>query len=385
MARMSFHSFDSPTRSWGYIACTVVAIHISLITLSFFAESSTPPPSQKTSRLVVQTVDLSPDTLLALVPTPLLPNPIKRSPLPPHPLDKTPLPPTPLERKTMKQEPLTPARTPDVPPRPAPTPEPEPEPKPEIKESAAELQGVKPTPKAPPLKKPEPARKSQTTPKSTEPATSKSPKPVKKVDAKAKKSPTSSKKTGPPSKPTPKKTPPPAKNDELKKKQAEEVEAQKQKLEAEAQKKKAELERQQKFLADAQEKMSKIGGNRNQTSQKTTSSSLSSLPNAIADLHIEALPAAKGAPPLSQREVTYRDELVGRLKLQLKLPEYGDVKVSLTLNRSGGVDKVTILSAESSANKKYIEKTLPNLSFPAFGANFDSLPQYTFTITLSNE
>lgn len=377
---MSFHSFD-PSRSWGFIASFVVAIHVSLITLSFFVESSNPPP-QEATRFIVQTVDLSSDSqsLLALEPNPLPPNPIKRSPLPPHPIDNIPLPSIPLERKTMKQEPITPARIPEVPPRPAPTLEPE------AKESGTEIPATPLTPKAPPPKKPEPIRKSATAPKTAEPA--------KKVDAKAKKKATSSKKTGPPqpikkvmvpAKPIPAKTtvPPSKAAEDLKKKQAEEAE--RQKLEAEAEKKKAELERQQKLLADAQEKMSKIGSKRSPSNATATASSLHSLPSAISDLHVEALPAAKGAPALTSREATYRDELAGRLRLLLKLPEYGEVKISLTLNRSGGVDKVVILSAESSNNKKYIEKMLPTLQFPPFGNNFESLSQYTFNINLSNE
>lgn len=59
--------------------------------------------------------------------------------------------------------------------------------------------------------------------------------------------------------------------------------------------------------------------------------------------------------------------------------------MNLTLNRSGKVAKVAIISAESIVNSKYIEKTLPELSFPAFGTNFAAASEYTFMITLSNE
>lgn len=388
MSRMSFHSFDSPS-SWRLITFTVIAIHVCLIALSLFVESSSPLPQQAPTRLVVQTVDLSPDTLLAFEPTPLPPNPIKRSPLPAHPLDKTPLPPTPLEHKTMpkrEEQIKTPPRIPEVPPRPAPTPEPEAEVNPSDSSKIVKpvpQKTVKPPPLVPPPKKPAPIRKSQTikkdeSEKKKESAPKKKETPTKKASTPAQKNGT-----------TPKKNPPPSTNkaiEDLKRKQEEEEATEKQRFAAETQKKKAELERQQKLIADAQEKMKKVTATRTQEStKKTTAASLSSLPNAISSLQIEALPASKGAPPLSQREATYRDELAGRLKLLLKLPEYGDVKVNLTLNRSGGVDKVVVVNTESSANRKYIEKILPTLSFPPFGANFDSLTQYTFVITLSNE
>jgi len=71
--------------------------------------------------------------------------------------------------------------------------------------------------------------------------------------------------------------------------------------------------------------------------------------------------------------------------LLLRLPDYGDVKVNLTLDRTGKVFKISVINAESVANRKYIEKALPEMSFPEFGTNFASAAEYTFAITLSNE
>ena len=88
---------------------------------------------------------------------------------------------------------------------------------------------------------------------------------------------------------------------------------------------------------------------------------------------------------LNDKEIGYRDELAGRLKLLLRLPEFGEVKIKLTLSRAGKVAKVSIVSAESAANRTYIEKTIPTLSFPSFGNNFGTLPEYTFLISLSND
>lgn len=85
-----------------------------------------------------------------------------------------------------------------------------------------------------------------------------------------------------------------------------------------------------------------------------------------------------------ERENSYREEIASRLKLQLSLPEYGEVKIKLTLNRLGRVEKVTIVSSESSMNREFVEKMLPAMMFPAFGTNFEKAQTYTFTITLGN-
>ena len=67
------------------------------------------------------------------------------------------------------------------------------------------------------------------------------------------------------------------------------------------------------------------------------------------------------------------------------MPEYGDIKIKLTLNRQGKVTKIIVTSSASVANRQYIEKVLPSLTFPVFGAPFGDAKDYTFTITLSNE
>lgn len=148
---------------------------------------------------------------------------------------------------------------------------------------------------------------------------------------------------------------------------------------------KAAQARRQELLAQAQERIAKIGVSRDKLSPgKSPAMPVSAPPSAITTLHIDGL-AGANAPVLSDREVRYRDELAGRLKLLLRLPEYGEVKIKLTLERSGKVAKVVVVSAESAINRKHIEKTLPSLTFPAFGINFTNAEQYTFVVTLSNE
>lgn len=80
----------------------------------------------------------------------------------------------------------------------------------------------------------------------------------------------------------------------------------------------------------------------------------------------------------------YEEELIARLKILLKLPEMGDVKVTLTLNRQGKVVKTEIISAANLMNRKAIEAQLPTIQFPPFGKTFVGENTHTFTITLTN-
>jgi colicin import membrane protein len=82
---------------------------------------------------------------------------------------------------------------------------------------------------------------------------------------------------------------------------------------------------------------------------------------------------------------SYHDELVQRLKLALQLPEYGEVKLELTLNRSGKVVKLKCVQAKSRKNANYLEKMIPSVTFPPFGHNFTNEKQHTFRLRLSED
>lgn len=143
--------------------------------------------------------------------------------------------------------------------------------------------------------------------------------------------------------------------------------------------------KQRELLAKAQESFAKIGQNKSKPiSTSSNNDWAKKMPGQITNLEIDALPSGE-MTALSSKEMGYRDEIASRLKLLLSLPEYGEVKVKLTLERTGKVNKVAIVSAESKLNRTYIENTLPAMSFPHFGSNFDGLSQYTFLINLSND
>jgi colicin import membrane protein len=143
--------------------------------------------------------------------------------------------------------------------------------------------------------------------------------------------------------------------------------------------------KQRQLLNKAQESIAKISQSRDKViATKATNLPGPSVPGHVESLHIDALPTVE-LKSLSKSEVGYCDELATRLKLMLRLPEYGDVKVKLTLDRAGQFIKVAVMKAESTANRSYIEKTLPTMRYPSFGGNFGDLAEYTFVITLSNE
>lgn len=97
-------------------------------------------------------------------------------------------------------------------------------------------------------------------------------------------------------------------------------------------------------------------------------------PSKLGVLNIES-----GGPPGYQRA------LASKLRSLLTLPEFGDVKLKLTLARTGKVVKIEILSAKSKRNQSYVEEHLAGATMPAFGENFNGSNQETFTLTLKSE
>lgn len=209
-------------------------------------------------------------------------------------------------------------------------------------------------------------------PKPASPQKKKAPQPVKKSEAKK----------PPPKKPEPAK---PKKAPENKPKPAQ-AKAQPKKappkpdpaVEAANAKRRDHLDQAQKNIAKIAERRDKI------TANKSASTTIANVPGKIESLQIDAL-IGDSKETYTKQEVGYHEELASRLKLLMRLPDYGEVKVKLTLERSGKFVDVNIVHAESSANRKYVEKTLPKLSYPGFGSNFGDERQHTFSIILSND
>lgn len=77
--------------------------------------------------------------------------------------------------------------------------------------------------------------------------------------------------------------------------------------------------------------------------------------------------------------------LAQTLKNELELPEYGDVKLELTVLNNGRVTKLRVLHASSEMNKHYLELKLPNFLFPPFSEGLKNEREHTFTLTFCNE
>lgn len=220
-----------------------------------------------------------------------------------------------------------------------------------------------------------PEKKKPTPPPKPKPAP---PKPVKKEPAPIKKP------APPPPKPVkkePSKEEKAAKEAEIakQKKIEEQRKAEEAKQKKIAQEKEAARQKRLELLSQAKDKMVQS----NPSKPEIAFNSLSDTPKLIENLQIDALPTSSGLPELNAKEISYRDEVAYRLKIGLKLPDYGEIKIKLTLQKTGKVAQVQIVSSKSEKNKQYVEKVVPTLSFPSFGGQFDGASEYTFLITLT--
>lgn len=104
---------------------------------------------------------------------------------------------------------------------------------------------------------------------------------------------------------------------------------------------------------------------------------------APLSLQIDAPEVA--AVPSTQIEQDYIAVLTETLHASLHLPEFGEVKIELTLNQDGTVAKLRVLKTESVQNRKYLEAELPRLKFPFFRGSYAKQTAHTFTLTFCNE
>ena len=229
------------------------------------------------------------------------------------------------------------------------------------------------------------------------------PLPAKELPTKEKKlvKPTSApikKKPDPPKTP-PKKTPIMKKNEGQDKKiKAEKEKARKEKEEkarkaaqkeqeriAQENKERAEKKRQEALLKE------KLASAQNQLaqSQKNRHTQLSSTPNSFAQIkQLKGLQVDTLAEEISEltnwssKEISYYDEVAALIKASLCLPDYGSVKLELTITKEGKVAEVKILASQSQKNRDYIDKTIVKLKFAPFGAHFSGKERVSFPITL---
>ena len=169
---------------------------------------------------------------------------------------------------------------------------------------------------------------------------------------------------------------------EAERKRKEEIAAQ------ELAKKKAAEELARQKMASAHEKLAKLNESRGKiASSSSVNLESAPLPKELLSLHVDALPleGAGKNEGWSTKEASYSEGVAFSLKRHLKLPDYGAVKVKLTLNRLGGVESVEIIQSESTKNQAYVKSEIPKIKFLPFGQNFEGVSQNTFVITLKND
>lgn len=89
---------------------------------------------------------------------------------------------------------------------------------------------------------------------------------------------------------------------------------------------------------------------------------------------------------MAEEEITdYFVLIASHLKEALELPEHGEVKLELTVRKTGQIRKLRILHASSEKNQRYLELTLPVLTLPPFTDDLKNELEHTFTLRFCNE
>ena len=92
------------------------------------------------------------------------------------------------------------------------------------------------------------------------------------------------------------------------------------------------------------------------------------------------IPQPTRALHIDETEADFVRMLTEHLEQSLHLPDFGEVKIALTLQENGTVIKVVVLKVESEKNRRYLEAHLPLLKFPHLKQK-----QNTFILTFCNE
>jgi len=121
------------------------------------------------------------------------------------------------------------------------------------------------------------------------------------------------------------------------------------------------------LIHELQESIAKI-----ENTQKT--GVVKSKPSSTFTLHIDQ----------KDEEEHFADVLVDILHHALHLPDFGEVKIALTLRKEGSIAKLLVLKAESEENRKYLERHLPTLRFPPLQGASAKETEHTFILTFCN-
>lgn len=137
------------------------------------------------------------------------------------------------------------------------------------------------------------------------------------------------------------------------------------------------------LIDELEERIAKIEQKRDKIDTKEPLKNLGS----IKPLEIESIekiePSGHASNELSAD--AYQKMLIECLRQSLNLPDFGEVKIQLTLREDGSVANVIVLKAESQKNKRYLEENLPRLKFPNLQGSLSKKKQHTFSLVFCNE
>ena len=81
----------------------------------------------------------------------------------------------------------------------------------------------------------------------------------------------------------------------------------------------------------------------------------------------------------------FLDQMIAYLHQSLHLPDFGEVKIQLTLRQDGSIAKLVVLKSESEKNRRYLESNLPRLHLPSLDGTLAKKAEQTFVLTFCNE
>ncbi|MCH9630134.1 MAG: hypothetical protein S4CHLAM37_01270 [Chlamydiia bacterium] len=137
-------------------------------------------------------------------------------------------------------------------------------------------------------------------------------------------------------------------------------------------------DKRKKLIQDLQTSIAKI-----ETKELNTAKSAVTVPKPISELKADHYEIKTETKPSEGEECVahYTDLLVSHLKNTLSLPGYGTVKLKLTLNSSGIIEKMVVSTSDSEVNRMYLEKHLSSLTFPKFTDELSGKKSHTFSLT----
>ncbi len=94
---------------------------------------------------------------------------------------------------------------------------------------------------------------------------------------------------------------------------------------------------------------------------------------------------SKKAPVEIKEEPTYGEYLVAYLQSALDLPEYGEVRAKIEIDRFGKLIHCEIVEAKSKKNGEFLKNQLPDLTFPCLNDFGIVDATHIFTITFRND